>query len=61
MTARERAMTIAEELFRNGFGEEAKRLVLELDDGRDGGGWSKKAAIDRIEAALRAYSKEAVA
>lgn len=29
---------ITDQLFTNGHGEKAKRLVLELEDGRDGGG-----------------------
>lgn len=43
------AMRIAAELFTNGNGNVAKRLVLELEDGRNGGGWAITAAVDRIE------------
>lgn len=49
---RELAQRIADALFTNGAGQEARRLVLELDGGRDGGGWCKKAVADRIAAAL---------
>jgi len=45
---------IAKELMTNGAGEEAQRLVLELPDGRDGGGWCKQSVIDTIETILQA-------
>lgn len=32
---------IVKDLFQNGHGGKAKRLVLELEDGKDGGGWDK--------------------
>ena len=35
-------------LFTNAAGQEAKRLVLELEDGRDGGGWGKEPVRDLI-------------
>jgi len=57
MTARERATLVVEELFTNGFGDKAQRLVLEMEDGRDGGGLSRAPIIDRIEAALLAHVK----
>ncbi len=47
------AIKIADDLFQNGIGVKANRLVLELEDGSNGGGWSKKAAIDRIEMILK--------
>ena len=53
------AQEIADDLFTNGFGEKASRLVLELADGRDGGGWGKKPAIDRIKDILKKHIKEA--
>lgn len=46
------AESIARGLFTNGFGEHAGRLVLELDDGRNGGGWSELAVADAIEKKL---------
>lgn len=49
---RKLAEMIAAYLFRNGNGDHAKRLVLELEGGRDGGGWSERAVTDRIEELL---------
>lgn len=46
------AERIARDLFTNGGGERAQRFVLELPDGRNGGGWIEAAAADRIEDAL---------
>ena len=40
---------IVDILFINGFNESANRLILELDDKRNGGGWCKEAATKRIE------------
>jgi len=34
---------IVEYLFSNGNGDKATRLVLELEDGSNGGGWSRAA------------------
>lgn len=48
------AREIADDLFRNGGGQVAERLVLELPDGREGGGWCHSAAIDRIATILQA-------
>ena len=45
---RQVAETIAQDLFTNGNGDRAKRLVSELPDGRDGGGWCESAVVDRI-------------
>jgi hypothetical protein len=47
--ARQIAQRIADDLFVNGEGVEAERLVLWLDS-QDAnlGGWSKRAVIDRI-------------
>ena len=42
------AESIVDDLMTNGNGDKADRLVLELPDGRDGGGWSRSAAIDRV-------------
>ena len=47
------AARIAGDLFTNGAGHHATRLVLELNDGGNGGGWSEKAAADRIYWLLR--------
>jgi len=44
---------IANKLFTNGRERKARRLVLELMDGTDGGGWCKKAVIDLIDATLQ--------
>lgn len=46
------AKKIAERLFTNGVGDIADRLVLELPGKRDGGGWCRKAAEDRIAEVL---------
>lgn len=51
MEAVERAV---DELFVNGQGEQAHRLVLTGMDGRDLGGWCKQAVINTIERALTA-------
>ena len=50
---------IAEKLFTNGGGEKAQRLVLELPDGKDGGGWCKRAVVDVIDAVLQQTTEEA--
>lgn len=42
------AKRIAKHLFTNGANERATRLVLQLPDGRDGGGWCEKAVRDSI-------------
>ena len=44
---------IANILFCNGMGQVASRLVLELPDGEDGGGWCKKAVVEVIDNALQ--------
>lgn len=61
----ELAKLIADKLFRNGFGEEATRLVL-IDDrafkgndqfgGRHNlGGWSKEPAVDQILKVIQSW------
>lgn len=50
--AREIAERIAAVLFRDGCNNEAQRLVLEMADGRDGGGWGRGPAVDAIEEVL---------
>ena len=42
------ADAIASDLFRNGAGERAITLKLELEDGTFGGGWCREAVRDRI-------------
>jgi len=37
-----------EDLFQNGMGEKAQRLVLMSQDGRNLGGWSKEPLIDQL-------------
>lgn len=48
------AEKITKGLFVNGFGQEAERLVMELLDGSDAGGWSLLAVIYHVEQILRA-------
>lgn len=52
-TLRERLTRVVNDLFVNGQGEPADRLVLS-QAGRDIGGWCRGAIIDRLEAALSA-------
>jgi hypothetical protein len=42
-----------EQLFRNGQGDYANRLVIELPGGVDGGGWCRQAVADVIRRAIR--------
>jgi len=42
------AQWIAESLFVNGQGEQADRLVLTSADGKDLGGWCRRAVVDQI-------------
>lgn len=49
---------IIDELFVNGIGEEADRLVLTSKDGRDLGGLCKDAVIDRVRKVILATMKE---
>ena len=42
------AEKIVDRLMTSGDGQKAKRLVLELDLDRDGGGWCRKAAIAQV-------------
>lgn len=50
------AEQIAADLFENGAGQHAKRLVIELPDGRDGGGWCEGAVVDRVAKILDQWS-----
>lgn len=43
---------IVDDLFVNGQGQEAERLVLMSCDRKDLGGWSRRAVVDRIVQAL---------
>ena len=47
---------ILNRLFTNGAGETAQRLVLELENGRNGGGWCRNAVRDQIRDALQSES-----
>lgn len=53
---RELAMKIARDLFTNGMGQIAKRLVLESDTKSDLGGWCESAVEDRIFKTLEGYA-----
>lgn len=46
------ARKAADYLFTNGNGDRAKRLVLELSGGKDGGGWCYDAVIAGIMNAI---------
>lgn len=50
--ARALARRIVADLFTNGAGERAARLVLELPGGANGGGWSERGAAYRIARTL---------
>ncbi len=47
---------ILNRLFTNGAGETAQRLVLKLENGRDGGGWCRDAVRDQLRDALQSES-----
>ena len=47
------AMKIVDDLFVNGQGKQASRLVLVTAEGRDLGGWCRQAAVDRITEVLK--------
>jgi hypothetical protein len=46
------AEEIARRLFTNGADQKAQRLVLEMPNGGNGGGWSEKPMADYIERIL---------
>jgi hypothetical protein len=48
----ELADKIADSLFTDGDGQKAERLVLELPNGRNGGGWCRDAVRGVIQAAI---------
>jgi hypothetical protein len=54
MDNRQLACKIAEDLFTNGAGKRAQRLVLEMPDLRNGGGWIESAVTSVIEKHLNA-------
>lgn len=47
---------ILNRLFTNGAGETAQRLVLELENGCNGGGWCRDAVRDQIRDAFQMES-----
>lgn len=49
------ADALIRDMFRNGFGEQAERLVLTAADGRNLGGWSRNGARSRILSLLKWY------
>lgn len=51
--ARKLADAIVSDVFRNGQGIEADRLVLVDESDRDLGGWGRKPFADRIEIMIR--------
>lgn len=55
MNIEEIANEILNGLFVNGNGDEARRLVLELPDGRNGGGWSRVGAYGQIVTILQRH------
>jgi hypothetical protein len=50
---RRTAEACAKDLFINAMQRVARRLVLELGDGADGGGWCQSAVADVIERRMR--------
>jgi hypothetical protein len=48
MTIDQLAEKIVDRLMTNVVGEKANRLVLELPDLRDGGGWCRQAAVAQV-------------
>jgi hypothetical protein len=59
MELQELAERIAKHLFTNGTGERAERLVLEMRNGRDGGGWSEWAVTLAIKEKLVEFLQKA--
>ena len=57
-TIREIAEAIADSLMTNGNEERAERLVLELPDGRDGGGWCRSSVVSTAENELLRQAKK---
>lgn len=49
------AEKIADYLFTNAFGEQADRLVLELNGKRNGGGWCRAAVVSAVECILKEH------
>jgi len=55
MNVEKLADAIVAELFRNGANNEVKRLVIELNNGENGGGWSREGARSAIIRAAQPY------
>jgi len=55
ITAREIAMQLADDLFTDGWGNKAQRLVMELASGKPGGGWCHAAVVDRLAKGLEQH------
>lgn len=55
--ARKLATETADELFTNGSGEHAKRLVLEGENKRDLGGWCEDVVVERLTRWIQAPRK----
>lgn len=53
MTTRQLAAKLAKELFTEGGGRRARRLVMEQDQALNGSGWCESAVADRIEVLLK--------
>lgn len=58
MTPRERATSLARQLFHNAVGDRAERLMLVDKDNRDLGGWAFLPIVDQIESAIAAAVSE---
>lgn len=54
---RSRVDAFVRELFTNGVGQRAERLVLLSDECRSLGGWCERAVADRVEAFLIAETR----
>ena len=52
---REIARAVAAVLLRNGNGDVGKRLVIELETGREGGGWCRAAIEGQVQAVVMAH------
>ncbi len=58
ISVEELARQIASDLFRNGFGNKASRLLMKLPDGRLDSGWSENAVAQRIASFIAAWLEE---
>lgn len=57
MDVKKVADEIVNYMFTNGAGEKAQRLVLELEDGSNGGGWCREAVTAAIISKLKVLDK----